>query len=64
VPAARASCDSPKLAALIAEVLAEAAAEGNPLGAQLARDPGWLVRQVLSHRPSVLFAELAGGTLY
>src|ERR671934_1990231 len=55
---------SPKLAALIAEVLAEAAAEGNPLGGQLARDPGWLVRQVLSHRPGVLFAELAGGTLY
>src|SRR4051812_22162786 len=54
---------SPKLAALIAEVLAEAAAEGNPLGAQLARDPGWLVRQVLSHRPGELFAELAG-TLY
>src|SRR3954454_12948869 len=55
---------SPKLAALIAEVLAEAAAEGNPLGAQLARDPAWLVRQVLSHRPGVLFAELAGSTLY
>jgi ParB/RepB/Spo0J family partition protein len=55
---------SAKLAALIAEVLAEASAEGNPLGAQLARDPGWLVRQVLSHRPGVLFAELAGGTLY
>ena len=55
---------SPKLAALIAEVLAEAAAEGNSLGAQLARDPGWLVRQVLSHRPGELFAELAGGTLY
>ena len=55
---------SPKLAALIAEVLAEASAEGSPLGAQLARDPGWLVRQVLSHRPGVLFAELAGGTLY
>jgi ParB/RepB/Spo0J family partition protein len=55
---------SPKLAALVAEVLAEAAAEGNPLGAQLARDPGWLVRQVLSHRPGVLFAALAGGTLY
>jgi ParB/RepB/Spo0J family partition protein len=55
---------SPKLAALIAEVLAEASAEGNPLGAQLARDPGWLVRQVLSHRPGELFAELAGVTLY
>jgi ParB/RepB/Spo0J family partition protein len=55
---------SRKLAALIAEVLAEASAEGNPLGAQLTRDPGWLVRQVLSHRPGELFAELAGGTLY
>jgi ParB/RepB/Spo0J family partition protein len=55
---------SAKLAALIAEVLAEAAAKGNPLGAQLARDPGWLVRQVLSHRPGAPFAELAGGTLY
>src|SRR4051812_44919219 len=31
---------SPKLAALIAE----ASAEGGALGAQLARDPGWLVR--------------------
>jgi hypothetical protein len=49
---------------LVAEVIAEAAGEGGPLGAQLARDPGWLVRQVLSHRPGVLFAELAGGTLY
>src|SRR3954470_13593344 len=55
---------SAKLAVLIAEVLAEAAAEGNALGAQLARDPGWLVRQVLSHRPGELFAELVGGTLY
>ena len=55
---------SPKLAALVAEVIAEAAAEGNQLGAQLARDPGWLVRQVLSHRPGELFAALAGGTLY
>jgi ParB/RepB/Spo0J family partition protein len=55
---------SPKLAALVAEVVAEAAAEGNQLGAQLARDPGWRVRQVLSHRPGELFAALAGGTLY
>ena len=55
---------SPKLAALVAEVIAEASAEGNPLGAQLARDPGWLVRQALSHRPGELFAALAGGTLY
>jgi ParB/RepB/Spo0J family partition protein len=55
---------SPKLAALVAEVLAESSAEGSQLSAQLARDPGWLVRQVLSHRPGVLFAELAGGTLY
>src|ERR671911_1536309 len=55
---------SSKLAALVAEVIAEAAAEGNQLGAQLARDPGWLVRQVLSHRPGELFAALAGGTLY
>jgi hypothetical protein len=55
---------SPKLAALVAEVIGEAAAEGNALGGQLARDPGWLVRQVLSHRPGELFAALAGGTLY
>jgi ParB/RepB/Spo0J family partition protein len=55
---------SPKLAALVAEVLVEASAEGNPLGAQLARDPAWLVREVLSHRPGALFAELAGRTLY
>jgi ParB/RepB/Spo0J family partition protein len=55
---------SPKLAALVAEVIAEASAEGNQLGAQLARDPGWLVRQALSHRPGELFAALAGGTLY
>ena len=55
---------SPKLAALAAEVIAEASADGNPPGAQLARDPGWLVRQVLSHRPGELFAALAGGTLY
>ena len=55
---------SPKLAALVAEVIGEAAAEGNQLGAQLARDPGWLVRQALSHRPGELFAALAGGTLY
>jgi hypothetical protein len=55
---------SPKLAAVGAEVIAEAAAEGNQLGAQLARDTGWLVRQVLSHRPGELLAELAGGTLY
>jgi ParB/RepB/Spo0J family partition protein len=55
---------SPKLVALVAEVIAEAAVEGNQLGAQLARDPGWLVRQVLSHRPGELFAALAGGTLY
>ena len=55
---------SPRLVALVAEVIAEAAAEGNALGAQLARDPGWLVRQVLSHRPGALFAALAGGTLY
>jgi ParB/RepB/Spo0J family partition protein len=55
---------SPRLAALVAEVIAEAAAEGNALGAQLARDPGWLVRQALSHRPGELFVALAGGTLY
>ena len=55
---------SPKLAALVAEVIAEASAQGNPLGEQLARDPGWLVRQALSHRPGELFAALAGGTLY
>jgi ParB/RepB/Spo0J family partition protein len=55
---------SPKLAALVAEVIAAAAAEGNALGDQLARDPGWLVRQALSHRPGELFAALAGGTLY
>jgi ParB/RepB/Spo0J family partition protein len=55
---------SPKLAALVAEVIAEDAAEGNPLGAQLARDPGWMVRQALSQRPGELFATLAGGTLY
>jgi ParB/RepB/Spo0J family partition protein len=55
---------SSKLAALVAEVIAEASAEGNALGAQLARDPGWLVRQALSHRPGELFAALAGGTLY
>ena len=45
-------------------MIGEAAAEGNALGAQLARDPGWLVRQALSHRPGELFAALAGGTLY
>jgi hypothetical protein len=55
---------SPELAALVAEVVAEAAAEGNALGEQLAHDPGWLVRQVLSHRPGELFAALAGGTLH
>jgi ParB/RepB/Spo0J family partition protein len=55
---------SPELAALVAEAIAEAAAEGSQLGAQLARDPGWLVRQALSHRPGVLFAALAGDTLY
>ena len=55
---------SPKLAVLVAEVIGEAAAEGNALGEQLARDPGWLVRQALSHRPGELFAALAGGTLY
>jgi hypothetical protein len=54
---------SPQLAALVAEVVAEAAAEGNALGEQLAHDPGWLVRQVISHRPGALFAELAGGIL-
>ena len=53
---------SPPLVALVAEGIAEA--DGNALGAQLARDPGWLVRQVLSHRPGALFAALAGGTLY
>ena len=51
---------SSKLAALVADVIAEAAAEGNALGEQLARDPGWLVRQALSHRPGELFAALAG----
>jgi hypothetical protein len=55
---------SAKLAALVAELIAEASAAGNQLGAQLARDPGWLVRHVLSHRPGRLFAALAGGTLY
>lgn len=54
---------SPTLAALIAEVIGEASAEGSALGGQLARDPGWLVRQALSHRPGELFAALAGGTL-
>jgi ParB/RepB/Spo0J family partition protein len=54
---------SPKLAALLAEVIAEAAEQGNPLGAQLARDPGWLVRQALSCRPGELFAELAGSVV-
>src|SRR3954465_11640286 len=46
----------PKLAPLGAGVIAGAAAEGNQLGAQLARDPGWLVRQTLAHRPGELFA--------
>lgn len=55
---------SPKLAVLVVEVIAEASAEGNQLGAQLARGPGWLVRQALSHRPDALFAALAGDTLY
>jgi ParB/RepB/Spo0J family partition protein len=56
---------SPTLAGVIAELVAEAAADGNRLGAQLAHDPGWLVRQVLSQRPRPggLFAELAGGVL-
>jgi hypothetical protein len=55
---------SPKLAGLVAELIAEASAQGNQLGEQLARDPGRLVRQALSHRPGELFAALAGGTLY
>jgi hypothetical protein len=44
-------------------VIAEASTEGNQLGAQLARDPGWLVRQVLSHRLGEPFAARAGGML-
>ena len=55
---------SPKLAGLIAEVVAEAAGQGDQLGAQLAHDPGWLVRQALQYRPGELFAALAGTVLY
>lgn len=54
---------SPALAAVVAAVIGEASAEGSALGGQLARDPGWLVRQALSHRPGELFAAVAGGTL-
>src|SRR4051794_13890424 len=52
-----------QLAALVAEVIAEAAQQGNPLGGQLARDPGWLVRQTLRYRPGELFAALAGSVV-
>jgi ParB/RepB/Spo0J family partition protein len=53
---------SPQLAALVSDVIAEAAAQGNQLGAQLVRDPGWLVHQVLRHRQGDLFAALVGGS--
>jgi ParB/RepB/Spo0J family partition protein len=55
---------SPDLAALVADVVGTAVAEGNPVGEQLARDPGWLLRQVISHGTGQLFAELVGSTLY
>lgn len=54
---------APKLCALVAEVIAEAVEQGNPLGAQLARDPGWVVTQALRSRPRDVFAASLTGTL-
>lgn len=55
---------SPPLCELVADVLAEQEQQGNPLGAQLARDPGWVVRQVIGHHPDRVFAATLRGTLY
>jgi ParB/RepB/Spo0J family partition protein len=55
---------SPPLVALVVEVIAEAAEQGNALGQQLVRDAGWVVRQALNARPGEVFAAVAGETLY
>ena len=56
---------SPELCELVADVLAEQEEEqGNPLGAQLVRDPGWVVRQAVGQHPDRVFAATLGGTLY
>jgi len=55
---------SAPLCELVAEVVVEAAGQGNPLGESLARDPGWVVCQALRHRPGDVFAASLTGPLY
>lgn len=55
---------SPKLCELVADVLSEQEQQGNPLGGQLVRDPGWVVRQAVGEHPDRVFAATLGGTLY
>jgi hypothetical protein len=37
-------------------VVAEAAERGDALGAQLVRQPGWVIRPALQHRPGRVWA--------
>lgn len=55
---------SPPLCELVADVLSEEEQQGNPLGAQLARDPGWVVRQAVGQHPDRVFAATLSGPLY
>jgi hypothetical protein len=55
---------SPELATLVAETIAAATEQGDAWGDQLARDPGWVVRQALAYGDGRVWAALAGGTLY
>ena len=56
---------APKLCELVGEVIAEQLENGNPLGAQFARDPGWVVSEALRARPGDVFAaSLTGGVLH
>jgi hypothetical protein len=48
---------SPPLVELVTEVIAEAAERGDALGAQLVRQPGWVIRQALQHRPGRVWAD-------
>lgn len=55
---------SAPLCELVADVLSEQEQQNNPLGAQLARDPGWVVRQAVGQHADRVFAATLSGTLY
>ena len=53
---------SPKLCALLADVIAQADADGHAIGAELARDPSWLLNRALSEHPDQVWAAYLNST--